>query len=291
MQYPSAARRTLTPIWLSLLAYSALFGLLQKVVLPPLHLPVGVVLLVSSLVAAAAPLCCGALLPRQPAALQVRAPRPGTVAFLFCVSMAGNLVVMALTPVLEQLWKLAGLTAQQPAGGDETLPPLVALYICLVGPVLEELIYRGVLLRRLQPYGGRVAVVLSALCFGLMHHDLYQGLSAFWGGLVFGYAAWQYSLGLAIGLHIAGNTVAVVLPLLRSAGTPGALAMLALLVLPGVVAAVGGIRLALHRRAGPPRVAAPAAAVWADPALWALLLFDTVYLAALSFARLPAPPA
>lgn len=117
--------------------------------------------------------------------------------------------------------------------------------------MLEELIYRGVVQRRLEPYGARLAVGLSALCFGLVHHDLYQGLSAFLGGLVFGYAALTYGLGLSIGLHIAGNTLAMALPLLREAGTPGALAMLVLLALPGVAAAAGGIRLALRRRRAP----------------------------------------
>lgn len=50
-----------------------------------------------------------------------------------------------------------------------------------------------------------------------MHHDLYQGLSAFWCGLIFGYAALHYGLGTSIGLHIAGNSIAEALPLLRQA--------------------------------------------------------------------------
>lgn len=94
----------------------------------------------------------------------------------------------------------------------------------IVGPALEEPIYRGVVLRSLLSGGARQAILLSALCFGLMHHALYQGLSAFWCGLFFGYAALHDGLGMPIGLHIVGNSIAVALPLLRQAGTPGALA-------------------------------------------------------------------
>lgn len=290
--YRSAAGRSLALLWLSLLAYSALFGLLQKILLPRFGLPGDVSVLISIGVASAVPLAYGAALGPAGTARPRRTPRPGAVIYLFCLAQAGGLVVMALTPLLEQLWKLAGYTAQPPAAAEGMTTPLELLYICVLGPVLEELIYRGVVQRRLEPYGARLAVGLSALCFGLVHHDLYQGLSAFLGGLVFGYAALTYGLGLSIGLHIAGNTLAMALPLLREAGTPGALAMLVLLALPGVAAAAGGIRLALHRRRAPvPSVpaapAAPARAVWADPALWALLLFDVVYLAALSFSRLP----
>lgn len=261
--YRSAAGRSLALLWLSLLVYSALFGLLQKILLPRFGLPGDVSVLISIGVASAVPLAYGAALGPAGTARPRRTPRPGAVIYLFCLAQAG------------------GMTT-----------PLELLYICVLGPVLEELIYRGVVQRRLEPYGARLAVGLSALCFGLVHHDLYQGLSAFLGGLVFGYAALTYGLGLSIGLHIAGNTLAMALPLLREAGTPGALAMLVLLALPGVAAAAGGIRLALRRRRAPvPSVpaapAAPARAVWADPALWALLLFDVVYLAALSFSRLP----
>ena len=38
------------------------------------------------------------------------------------------------------------------------------------------------------------------------------------------YAALHDGLGMPIGLHIVGNSIAVALPLLRQAGTPGALA-------------------------------------------------------------------
>ncbi|MFP9075396.1 CPBP family intramembrane glutamic endopeptidase, partial [Enterococcus faecalis] len=48
------------------------------------------------------------------------------------------------------------------------------LYICVIGPIIEELIYRGTLMTQLKKYGIHFAILFSAFYFGLIHHDLYQ---------------------------------------------------------------------------------------------------------------------
>ncbi|MUV57723.1 type II CAAX prenyl endopeptidase Rce1 family protein [Halogeometricum sp. CBA1124] len=55
-----------------------------------------------------------------------------------------------------------------------TLPAWAALFVVVVGVALgaavsEELLYRGVLLRALEPRGRVLAVVLPAVVFGLSH--------------------------------------------------------------------------------------------------------------------------
>lgn len=274
----------LNHLWLSLLGYSILFGLLHRWVMPRLGLPEGAVLLLCGVLASAVPLVWAAAdgmpSPPRPA---VR-PRAESLVFLMSLAIAGNLVLSLLSPRLELLWKPLGLTALPAPGGDESLTLPVALYICAVGPLLEELVFRGVLMRRLGPAGARTAVLVSALCFGLVHHDLYQGLSAFWCGLVYGWAALRYGLGVSVGLHMAGNTVAVALQLLQGAGTAGALASLLLVGVPLVLAAAGGLRR-LRRRTPDrePQTAAGRLQVWRQPLLWVLLAFDTVYLVLASF--------
>lgn len=276
---------SLTWLWCSLLAYSALFGLLQKLLSSVAALPESIVLLLSGAVASAVPLLWSALASGDVPRFSSRKASLGSLLFLMSVALCGNLAVMVVTPLLERVWNLAGFTAQPAAVGEEIATPLLTLYICIVGPVLEELIYRGVVLRRLLPAGARQAIVLSALCFGLMHHDLYQGLSAFWGGLVFGYAALHYGLRASIGLHIVGNSIAVALPLLRQAGTPGALATLALVFVPVVITVTGGSRLLLksRRQKCGAKQAEGRSGVWSNAALWMLLAFDTIYLVVASF--------
>ena len=81
------------------------------------------------------------------------------------------------------------------------------LYIGLIGPVVEEVVFRGVLMRQLKPFGRNFAIVTSALIFALFHDDVVQGVFAFLCGLVFGFVAMEYSLVWSIALHIVNNAV------------------------------------------------------------------------------------
>lgn len=284
MSTRSPARSGLTGLYLSLLAYGAFFGLLQLKILPALGWSEGVVLLVCSLAASAVPLVWSRFVPAPRGPRPLFLPGAGQLVFLLSLSLTGNLVLMLLTPWMEKLWRPFGLTAL-PAPGDERLTPLLALYICVVGPVLEELVFRGVLLRRLSPAGARVAVVLSALCFGLMHHDLYQSLSAFWCGLVFGYVYLQYGLLFSVGVHMAGNSIAVLLQWLQDRGTAASLVILLLAAAPVLITLVGILRRLRRPRTASSLPGPQPGFRWAAPALWALLAFDTIYLILASFRR------
>ena len=81
------------------------------------------------------------------------------------------------------------------------------LYIGLIGPICEEVMFRGVLMKELKPLGRNFAIVTSALAFGLFHDDLVQGFFAFLFGLVLGYVAMEYSLIWSIALHIFNNAI------------------------------------------------------------------------------------
>lgn len=100
---------------------------------------------------------------------------------------------------------------------------------------------------RSVPRRGMRLLWLSLLAYSVLFALL---PSLVWCGLVYGWAALRYGLRLSIVLHILNNSVAVALPLLRGLGTPGALAL------------------------------------FREPLLWAVLLFDGVYLVTESFTRL-----
>lgn len=79
------------------------------------------------------------------------------------------------------------------------------LYAGIFGPVIEEIIYRGFLMKSLQKYGKTFAILVSAAVFGLMHGNPLQSIFAFMVGLVFGYAAMEYSIYFSILLHVLNN--------------------------------------------------------------------------------------
>ncbi len=60
--------------------------------------------------------------------------------------------------------------------------PLKILFMVILAPLVEELVFRKVLLDRVSRYGERVAVLFSGLLFGLFHGNLFQFFYAFFLG-------------------------------------------------------------------------------------------------------------
>ncbi len=81
------------------------------------------------------------------------------------------------------------------------------LYAGLFAPVFEEVLFRGLILRTLEPYGKKFAILASAFCFGIFHGNLVQSPYAFCVGLVLGYVAVEYSIGWAMVLHMFNNLI------------------------------------------------------------------------------------
>ena len=64
---------------------------------------------------------------------------------------------------------------------------LNALFVGILFPILEELLFRKLLCNRLLPLGERQAIIISAVIFGFIHGNIFQFAYAFLIGLVFGY--------------------------------------------------------------------------------------------------------
>jgi hypothetical protein len=71
--------------------------------------------------------------------------------------------------------------------------------------------FRGAVLRALQPYGTNFAIVLTSLLFGLYHLVLFQGAFAFFVGLVFAYCALRFSIKWSMLLHLINNSLSMLL--------------------------------------------------------------------------------
>lgn len=116
-------------------------------------------------------------------------------------------------------------------------PGAIAL-VCVLAPVLEEMLFRGVILRAfLLRYPSGTAIVHSAAIFGLAHMNIYQFVSALTMGLVLG---WLYertrSLFPCIVLHSASNSTIVWLSQTAQAQDNGADMPVAASLLVSVVA-------------------------------------------------------
>jgi len=78
--------------------------------------------------------------------------------------------------------------------------------ICLMGPVCEEILFRGLILKKLLPFGDACAIIVSGVMFGMFHGNFIQMFYAATGGLLLGYVYVRTdSLLASIALHSLGN--------------------------------------------------------------------------------------
>ena len=141
--------------------------------------------------------------------------KPGRyiVSAIICIFMmyAGNILGTVITALLQLL---PGVSAGNPILGyatDNALLPKV-LFMVILAPVIEEYIFRKQLIDRMHVYGEKLAVITSALMFGLFHGNLSQLFYAFALGLVFGYVylktgKLRYSIGLHMLINFIGSVV------------------------------------------------------------------------------------
>lgn len=126
-----------------------------------------------------------------------------------CVFMGIQIPIVLLDGVIETILNQFGLTAaaglEMATGGSTTIS--MFLYAAFGAPIVEEVIYRGFVMRSLEKYGKVFAIVISAIMFGLMHTNLTQSIFAMLVGLVLGYVAMNYSLKWAILLHFINNCI------------------------------------------------------------------------------------
>ena len=98
---------------------------------------------------------------------------------------AGNLVSVYL---IELIYSASGNMLENPLEQSVDATPLWAnvLFVAILAPILEELVFRGMICKRLLALGEGFAVVFSGVFFAMLHGNLYQLFYAFTLGCLFG---------------------------------------------------------------------------------------------------------
>ena len=131
------------------------------------------------------------------------------------------LVNLATLALMGLVGLLRGQTVENPVDNMADYPLALNLLLgCVIAPVCEECLFRGLLLNRLRPYGERFAVWASALCFGLFHGNFSQFFYACAIGVLFaGVVLKTGRLRQAMLLHALINFVGTgLIPLLSGLG-------------------------------------------------------------------------
>lgn len=146
-----------------------------------------------------------------PAKQQFGAGRYAISICIGCLFMvAGSMVGNVVTSTIEALTGNPTETVTDAIGDANIF--LALLFVGVLAPVAEELIFRKALIDGLSRYGEGAAVLASGLVFGLAHGNFSQCFYAFGLGLVFGYIYVKSGkIYLTILPHAALNCISILM--------------------------------------------------------------------------------
>ena len=129
---------------------------------------------------------------------------PFAVSFMY----ACNMVVTIVEALIPSVAHSFDETAKAIYGADIGMQIATAV---IVGPIVEELIFRGLMYIRLRRmFGAGVSALVTGLMFGLFHMNISQGIYAFLFsyGAIFVYERYK-NICAPILFHIAANAISV----------------------------------------------------------------------------------
>ncbi len=133
----------------------------------------------------------------------------------FALMMLGNYVSGVILTLIESY---TGLQTQNPVEAVVQKMPLWGsfLFVAVVAPIIEEIVFRGILCKRLLPLGEGYAVVLSAAFFALVHGNLYQLFYAFTLGCFFSFVyvktgKLRYTILYHVTINLVGGVISPII--------------------------------------------------------------------------------
>lgn len=128
----------------------------------------------------------------------------------FFALLAAGLVVLLVPPVGEEYMRVA--EAQRSFIQEAARCPLgtllIGLQALLLAPLVEEILFRGILFEELRRFGTVTAYVASSLIFALLHWPGLGALPIFIVALSLAYAYHKYGLPASVLLHFLQNSIA-----------------------------------------------------------------------------------
>ena len=137
--------------------------------------------------------------------------------------------------------------------GSEVINPLTSIvenanifqltfFVAILAPIMEEIMFRGMIISRLRQFGDGVCIFVSAFSFALFHGNLSQFFYAFALGCIFAYTVLKcgtikYSILLHMIINFVGSVVSLQIAL------SGSVILLALFTLFVIAMLLGSIML------------------------------------------------
>lgn len=137
--------------------------------------------------------------------------------FVVCMGgvYLGNLIGQILMAIVSQVTGNPMINQVEEMIENMDMGAVIASAV-IMAPVMEELIFRKLILDRLAGYGPAVSILTSGLIFGLAHGNFYQFFYAFFLGMVFAYlylrtGKVRYSMILHAMVNFCGSVIPMLL--------------------------------------------------------------------------------
>lgn len=133
------------------------------------------------------------------------------------VSLAVSVVGVVSSSLLGNLLSLFSLTPHTSLYLPEETGArvLFGLQLCLIAPLVEEFVFRGMIFQSMRRFGDSFALILSAILFAMFHGNLVQAPNAFLMGLVIGYfVLYSGSLWVGVIIHMVNNILSFAMDLI-----------------------------------------------------------------------------
>lgn len=169
------------------------------------------------------------------------------IKLILLMVLLGFLVQITASFILTLVLQMMPEVADNYMSGLESLlqiNPAMILRVCVVFPILEEIFFRGIVIRimyRFAPFV--VANVVQALVFAIYHGNIVQGVYAFLLGLFIGYVLKLtrnilYVFALHMSINLLGMFIDTIIPM----DTPMAVkCLLAAASFAGIIVIVRGL--------------------------------------------------
>lgn len=117
-----------------------------------------------------------------------------------------NIISVGLNMLIGQLKGSAVINPLEMAVNSSNIT-YTFIVACIMAPIIEEIMFRKVIINKLVGYGEKLAIIVSSFAFALFHGNLYQILYAFVLGVIFAHITIKSgTIKYAVILHIIINT-------------------------------------------------------------------------------------
>lgn len=158
---------------------------------------------------------------------------------LVCITIGGaqitNIATQMIMTIVKLIFKIE-INNDITTLIQESNTIYLIIFAAILGPIFEELIFRGTMLKKLRVYGDKTAILYTAIAFGLFHCNIAQIPFAIVCGLILGYVVVKTNnIIYPIILHIILNSISVILTILLKLNLLPVIALIMLFVLTCII--------------------------------------------------------